>query len=514
MTETSKPDAGAVSRRSLLAAGAGGLSALLAGPAFALQGTGERFSREGVVALARALAARAYVPPAPMPEALSTLGYDAYRAIRYKREAAVWGRSPTRFSIEMFAPGSVYANGVDIQIVENGVARPVPANADAFETPSEEVAQLLSRVGQLAGFRLHFPLNRPEIADEFVVFQGASYFRAVSRGQHYGLSARGLAIDTAEPTGEEFPIFRTFWIERPSAGVDSIVVHGLLDSRRVTGAYRFGIYPGAPTQMEISATLFPRERLSHVGLGCLTSMYMHGPIDPPAQPDYRPAVHDSLGLAMETGRGERLWRPLSNPRALQMSAFSDRSPSGFGLVQRTRDFGAYQDLEARYETRPSAWVRPRGDWGDGHVQLVEIPSSHEGNDNIVAYWRPREGLPANAAFEFAYDLSWPNQVSLPGRLGEVTRSAVGRTLDRGLPQMVIDYANPRRIAADQVRIEASAGRDLPVQYTVAENARTGGLRVYLTFEPRDAQTVELRVRPFAGEDPIGETWLYRWTPRG
>ena len=500
------------SRRTLLAGGLGALAAGALTPAFArAQGTGERFSHGDVLEQARALSQQPFTSPPPLPEALRALDYETYRAIRFRREAAVWAHSGSKFSVQMFAPGSLYGDPVDVLLVESGRARPVQISADAFETPTPQIGELLAEVSRLAGFRLHYPINTPGYADEFVVFQGASYFRAVSRGQTYGLSARGLAIDTAEPGGEEFPIFRRFWIERPSPDMDAIVVHALLDSRRVTGAYRFGIYPGAPTVMDVSATLFPRERLSHVGLGCLTSMYMHGPVDPPDAPDFRPRVHDSMGLAVQTGTGERLWRPLSNPRTLQVSAFLDRNPRGFGLAQRPRAFDDYQDLEARYDTRPSAWVSPQGDWGAGHVQLVEIPSDFEGNDNIVAYWRPEGGLEAGEPHAFAYRLSWPDDLVPAGRLGQVARSAFGRRLTDNKPQMVVDWTNPAGARVEDISVEASVPAGLLLGRTVAPNPVTGGYRAYLTFDPQNAGLVEMRLRPFASGSPIGETWLYRWT---
>ncbi|MEE4300852.1 MAG: glucan biosynthesis protein G [Pseudomonadales bacterium] len=468
-----------------------------------------RFAGERVIDTARALAGRPFVDPPPVPAVLATLDYDAYRRIRYRKERAVWGRAPTRFSAEFFAPGFLFEYGVDVRIVESGQVRTVDAGADAFDVPDPAIGEALAAFGQFAGFRLHYPLNRSDYRDEFVVFQGASYFRAVSRGQRYGLSARGLAIDVAEPEGEEFPIFRRFWIERPSADANAIVVHALLDSRRCAGAYRFAIYPGAPTTLDVDAVLFARENLTHIGLGPLTSMFMHGPMDAPVRADYRPRVHDSLGLAMETGRGERLWRPLQNPRSLQISAFVDRSPAGFGVIQRERRFESFQDLEARYELRPSAWVAPRGDWGAGHVQLVEIPSDEETNDNIVAYWRPATPLLAGSAFEFAYRLTWPDQAPRAPGIAPISRCAQGFAFGTALPQVVFDLAT-EGVEADAVAIDASISRGRVVEAIVQRNSERGGLRVIVNFDPGDAAFAELRVVCRAGERPIAETLLHRW----
>ena len=474
----------------------------------------ERFSRDVVLDAARALAEQPYSPLAPVPEALRALDYDEYRSIRYRKGAAIWGRTPTRFSIEFFAPGSLYDTAVDISVVENGEAFSAPLENDAFEGVSDEIVEVLATIGKVAGFRLHYPFEEDnEYQDEFIVFQGASYFRAVSKGQSYGLSARGLAIDVAEPAGEEFPVFREFWIERPSSRADSIVVHALLDSRRVTGAYRFGIYPGAPTRVDVQATLFAREPLNHIGIGAQTSMYTFGSIDRPDQPDYRTAVHDSDGLAMLTGEGDYLWRPLNNPHDLQVSAFRDTNPRGFGLMQRSRKLEDFQDMEAHYHRRPSLWVSSLGNWGNGHVVLVEIPTQSEFNDNIVAYWRPAESVVPGEPFSFSYRMTWPDQRRMPENFGRVKRSAYGIKLGDSYPQMVIDYDNlPADIVLDNIELDVNLSNGRLVEIVAQENG-TDGARIFFTFDPEGAALSEILIRPkYQGED-IGETWLYRWTAR-
>jgi len=507
------------SRRNVLAGLAAGMSLIACGRALAVDraATGTVFSGQTVLDEARALAARPFKALPQVPPLLANLTYDRYRQIRFRKDKAVWGETPTPFSLELFAPGFLFKSGVDVAVVENGRSYAVQIGPDSFETPSPEIGEVLALIGQFAGFRLHYPINRPltqsDYRDEFIVFQGASYFRAVSRGQSYGLSARGLAIDVAEPTGEEFPVFRRFWIERPSSSAHAIVVHALLDSPRVAGAYRFGIYPGAITTIDVNATLFARAPLRHVGLGALTSMYMYGNIDRADQPDYRPAVHDSVGLAMHTGRGERLWRPLSNPETLQVSAFVDNNPKGFGLIQRARKFEHFQDLEARYERRPSAWIAPYGDWGAGHVHLVEIPSASETNDNIVAYWRPDRPLEPGRPFDYAYRLTWPNDAPLPDRLARTVRSAYGRDFSGKQHQFAIDYAPAGRSNATDVTLDVSLSAGRLIERVVQPNPATGGLRIFLTFDPGRAKHIEFRLQPRYKGEPAGETWLYRWIRR-
>jgi glucan biosynthesis protein len=488
-------------------AGAPGTALAQAEPAAA---EGERFSRDTVIEQARLLSQQPFTRPPQAPESLAQMDYSEYRKINYQQDAAVWGGSPTRFSVQLFAPGYLYRDLVDIEIVENGKSRPLVVAEDSFRVPDPDLARLLAEIGKYAGFRLHYPLNSPDYADEFLVFQGASYFRGVSQDQAYGLSARGLAIDVAGPKGEEHPIFRKFWVERPSSSQESMVVHALLDSRRVTGAFRFGIYPGAPLRMEIEATLFPREDIEHIGLAPLTSMFMHGALDHADVPDYRPAVHDSEGLAIRRSNGERIWRPLANPRTLQISAFIDENPAGFGLVQRPRDFGHYQDLEASYERRPSAWVQPLGDWGKGHVQLVEIPSNSEGNDNIVAYWRPAQGLRKDEPFSYAYRLTWPEDVSPGPGLARVVRSAGGQKLFSELREVMIDYADLTAEDLAHSVVHAAISRGRIVESRIQANPAVNGARVFLSLETDGPETAEIRVDLKRGDLPLAETWLYRW----
>ncbi|MDT8398622.1 MAG: glucan biosynthesis protein G [Pseudomonadales bacterium] len=495
------------SRRHFLAAVAA-LGVLVLGSR--ASGQTQRFSRQIVIDAAQDLAEQAFSLPPPVSDALLALDYDKYRSIRYRKKAAIWGNTPTRFSIELFAPGNLYGSGVDISVVENGEAFPVPVRSDTFEAQTPEIAKLVATVGQVAGFRLHYPLNRDDYEDEFVVFQGASYFRAVSQGQSYGLSARGLAIDVAEASGEEFPIFRKFWIERPSSRADSIVVHALLDSPSVAGAYRFGIYPDTPTRMDVDVTLFARRPLRHIGLGALTSMYLFGSMDATSRPDYRSAVHDSNGLAMHTGAGEYLWRPLNNPDDLQVSAFMDENPKGFGLIQRNRKLEDFQDLEANYQSRPSAWVSPRGNWGKGHVALVEIPTRAETNDNIVAYWRPRLPVLPGMPFSFAYQLSWPDDRQLPDAIARVQRSAYGLMLGGQYPQMVIDYVGlPAGVLLQDIDFEVGFSKGSLIEIIVQPGGFHGA-RVFVSFDAGGATATEIRLQPKFKGAAIGETWLYRW----
>lgn len=478
------------------------------------------FNRYTVQEIAQELAKRPFkAVPSQVPDALQNLNYDQYRAIRYRPERAIWSDAEIPFRMQMFHRGFYYSEPVEIALVEGDRAShlsydPMQFTVDErfdFTLPNEDIGY--------AGLRLHTPLNKANIWDELVVFQGASYFRSLGRDQVYGLSARGLALKTGAAEGEEFPLFKAFWIEKPSNLANSIVVHALLDSVSTTGAYRFTIRPGLNTVMDVQATLFPRVTLTKVGLAPGTSMYYHSLNGRVEIDDFRPEVHDSDGLLMVNGRGERLWRPLANPSSLQISAFMDTSPVGFGLMQRNRNYTLYQDLEASYEKRPSLWVEPVGDWGKGAVVLTEIPTNSEIHDNIVAFWQPAEAIAAGTQYSFSYRLTWGVEPRLqPGEVRvQATRS--GRAdLSQATPLrlFVIDYHIP--VAGDQrptelpsARVFSSAGTTQKV--SVRENPANGGYRVSFEFDPQQQTIAELRAELNFSDQRPTETWLYRWTAR-
>lgn len=474
------------------------------------------FQRSMVIEAARRIAQAPYAPPAAdLPDVLRDLTYDQYRDIRFRPEASVWNNTDLKFRAQLFHRGFYFKDRVDISCVENGISRRLIYAPEMFN-----YGPLVPKIPQsdtgFAGFRLHAPINRADYYDEVVVFQGASYFRSLAKDQHYGLSARGLALKTADPEGEEFPVFRAFWIEAPVPNASSIVVHALLDSPSVAGAYRFTIRPGSPTAVDVEATLFPRVELTRVGLAPGTTMFFFSANGRDRVDDYRPEVHDSDGLLMINGNGERIWRPLANPRTLQVSAFQDAGPRGFGLVQRNRDFGVYQDIEAAYERRPTMWIEPVGDWGKGAVQLVEIPSDSEINDNIVAYWAPRDPIPAGGEFTFAYHSYWGGDPPIAENGVIVSQSRSGRAhLEGPGPErlFVLDYApaNGKKTAGPlpKARVMASAGKISDV--TVSPNPVTGGWRVSFHLDPAGTKLAELRANLIFEDGRPAETWLYRWT---
>jgi periplasmic glucans biosynthesis protein len=465
---------------------------------------------------ARALAAEKFVrPKIDLPKPLQDMGYDQYRDIRFKRERAIWTSEGVSFQVELFHRGFIFKEPVALYVVADGTARRVFYSPDLFTFGPGVQPPPDGTVTDFSGFRILAPINRADAFDECVVFQGATYFRAVAKGQGYGLSARGLALNLGAREGEEFPFFRAFWIERPPPEARVIVVHALLDSVSATGAYRFTIRPGDPTVMDVEMTLYPRVDLKLVGLAPLTSLFVFGPNDRVDVDDVRTAVHDSDGLAIWNGKGEWIWRPLTNPETLQISEFLDDNPRGFGLLQRHRAFADYQDLEAQYERRPSLWIENIGYWGSGAVQLVEIPSKTDYHDNVVVFWRPSQPIPAQSEERRAYRLHWCWTPPVTPALATSAETRVGAGLEKGTRLFVIDFVGGRLAELTQdapvkLDIVTSAGA---VKYSVAQpNSAAGGWRVHFVLDPAGAKLCDMRGLLKLGEEPLSEVWSYRWTP--
>lgn len=483
---------------------------------------GALFRPELVREIAQRLAAEAYVPPASaaLPP-LDTIGYDQWRDIRHLPERAIWHGEGLGFEIQLFLASFIYRHPVDLFLVENGTVAPLRSERDMFDLGPLERQLPPDADLRPSGFRMHGPINRSDQLDEIIVFLGASYFRALGRGHGYGLSARGLAVNTMSEESEEFPRFRRFWIEQPLNSTE-VRVHALLDSVSITGAFHMLIRPGQTTEMDVEAHLFPRVMLANIGIAPLTSMFLFNTVNRASANDFRSEVHDSDGLAVLTGTGERLWRPLNKPRILQVSAFVDRNPRGFGLIQRERSFSAYQDLEARYERRPSAWVEPRGDWGEGAVELIELSTGGEYADNIIAFWRPAHPLQPGQDYTYVYRLSWTDDVIGRSGLARVAKTRIGAGSRAGSQLFVIDFEGLPAPGDSGLAVSTSAP-ELPTPVIQASagvisganlrtNPETGGMRLSFHFEPQKAALSELRAQLFNGATPIAETWLYRWTP--
>jgi glucans biosynthesis protein len=484
------------------------------------------FGFEMVDRRARDLAARPHDPSVPaLPEPIAQLDYDAWRDIRFRPDRAFL--EGTRFRLQLFHPGFLYKKPVRVNFVRDRVATPIPYRADLFDFGRTRMEAPLPGDLGFAGIRLHTDLNKPGRLDELIVFVGASYFRFLGRDQLYGLSARGLALNVEGRGGpEEFPLFREFWVEVPEATPGSCIVHALLDSPSLAGAFRFTVTPGDETQVAVRAGLHPRVALDAVGLAPLTSMYLVGENDRRHLDDYRPELHDSDGLQIANGSGEWLWRPLGNPAARRISSFSDTNPKGFGLIQRDRLFANYQDLEAAYHRRPGYFVEPDDAWGEGSVMLVELPTDTEINDNVVAFWRPKEPYPAGRPVSLSYRLrSTGGVLHAGGRVVNTFTAApaasgaspgVGQP-DAGLRRrFLIDFAGgglPERLSDPSgVAVAASASAGRITATSITPNLEIGGFRAAIDLELDAAgQSTELRAFLRAGDRALTETWLHPWT---
>ncbi|WP_442754421.1 glucan biosynthesis protein [Methylocystis sp. JAN1] len=472
------------------------------------------FSRDMIVELARALAAKPYAPPpTELPQPFASLTYEQFVGIKTKPGSAIWAGENKGFSIEPLHRGNIFTAAVDLFIVERGAATRVAYDQNRFDYNGLKVPEKLPDVGY-SGFRvLMAPPGGTEA--ELAIFQGASFYRAVAAGQILGVTARGLSIRTADPRGEEFPAFRSFWIERPAAGANALVIHALLDSPSVAGVYHFTLRPGEATIIDTELTLFPRTAVDHYGLAGFAAASLFTPLDRRRADDLRSMVSAANGLQMLTGAGEWLWRPVSNREELQFSSFMDVNPKGFGALIRNRDVADYQDDDQHWERRPSLWSEPLGDWGEGAIQLVEIPSESENNENIVAYWRPKAPLVGGATATFAYRQFWCWDP--PGRpvLAVARHSRSGRAPGSKLRRFVVVFsgdplADQEKTANLSAALTTSPGSATNVRTFTNAQAKT--CRVVFDVDPAGENYCEMRLVLRAGEEPISETWLYRWTP--
>lgn len=481
-----------------------------------------RFDYAALKGQARALARNPYRPPnEALPESVQKLDWDQFQAIRYSPDHALWAKEPSRFEARFFHLGLFFKTPVRMYEIKDGQARGIAYDPAMFDYGKSglQSAHLPQDLG-FAGFQLFYHTDRKR---DIVAFLGVSYFRAVGGEMQYGLSTRGLAIDSGMSRSEEFPRFTAFWFERPEPESDVLTVYALMDSPSIAGAYRFLIHPAARLVMDVDAALYPRKPIERLGVAPLTSMFLFGENENRINNDWRPEIHDSDGLAIWRGNGEWIWRPLVNPVNLRFNAYADDSPRGFGLLQRDRNFDHYQDDGAFYERRPSLWVEPRSDWGKGSIQLVELPASDETFDNIVAFWNPAEKPQPGQELLFAYRLYWGDRPPVAAPLARVvaTRTGLGGIVGQKRKyfswRFAVDFAGGDLamlgkdtvvepvIVVSRGQVEITSVRPLaPIQ----------GLRAMFDLKPTDRDPGPINLRMFLRVDgqPLTETWLYQWTP--
>lgn len=474
---------------------------------------------------ARALAAAEFRPPENLaPPALIDLSYDQYQAIRFRRPEALWGEEQRGFRLEFFHMGRGFKEPVRMHEVVNGEAREIRYRPDMFDFDSSGLdARALGDDLAFAGFRVHAATNWEADAAAFL---GASYFRGVgSDTRQFGLSARGLAIDTAMEV-EEFPRFVSWWFERPAQNARTLIFYGLLNSVSAAGAYRFSLTPGAPQIMEVDCAVYPRRQIRRLGIAPLTSMYQTGENDRRMANDWRPEIHDSDGLALWSGAGEWMWRPLANPPTLRVNSFLDENPRGFGLLQRDRNFDHYQDDGVFYHHRPSLWIEPtgpKGGWGKGALQLVELTTVDETFDNIVAYWNPASPPKPGDELLYSYRMYWGTRTPAVPPLARTvaTRTGIGGVI--GQPREYFSW----RFAIDFAGGELGAlAKDAAVEPVIMLSSGEAEITSARPLEPINGYRAMFDVKPTANSvepidirlflkhngQPLTETWIYQWTP--
>ncbi len=516
-----------IDRRFVLSAlAASGAQAVVPSFAFAQQGAVQppppHFGYEDVVKRARELAAAPFdaLPP-KLPDGLDKLDFDAWRDIRFRPEKALLGAGGGPFRLETFHLGHLYPRPVVVNTIRDGIATPIPYSPNMFDYGRNKFDRSLPVNLGFAGFRLHYPLNDPRVYDEVIAFLGASYFRFLGRGQRYGLSARALTV-VAGTNEEEFPFFREFWVETPPQKAERATIYGLLDGASIAGAYRFDIYPGVDTALEVSATLFARRPGLRLGLAPLTSMFDLGENNRRMNTDYRPELHDSDGLLMHSGAGEWIWRPLRNPLQAATSAFVDKDCHGFGLLQRDRQFEHYQDIDLAYQLRPSYWVEPHESWGEGHVELIELPTANETNDNIVALWAPKDSPEPGKAFSYSYKMTASldlTNISPNGRVAN-TYQTLARALGSNEPMLdgtrrfMIDFAGGDLpfylVDPSMVELVASASQGRVLRTILTPNPYAKGFRAMVDVQVDPGQTSDVRAFLRTSQRTLTETWTFPW----
>lgn len=477
------------------------------------------FGFKDVIAKAKALAQKPYQAPPSVPKFLQQLDYSDYQNIRFKPDRSLWRSNGSRFQVMLVSPGFYFAHTVKIHVVDASGVHEVAYHKDDFTYPSADLEKRIPADLGFAGFKLTYPLHTPDVQNQFLVFAGASYFRGVGSDNVFGLSARGIAIDTGLPAGEQFPSFVEFWLERPASNAHSMQFYALLTGKSITGAYQFTVYPGNPTSVKVKAVLFARETIKLLGIAPLTSMFFYGENTPRPLGEWRPQVHDSDGLLIHNGAtGEWLWRPLINPKKLQSDYFQAQDVRGFGLLQRHARFSDYEDLGARYDKRPSAWIEPDGDWGQGHVVLVELPSDAETNDNIVAFWNPDKAPSPGQPTQFDYTVKFGDSDVAHEAMGYAANTFIGNGdrpgggNEKGAYRIIVDFVgkslaelSPKAAVVSNVNAE-QGGKVL--EHFVEYLPPLHGWRLSILAKPADGKPLALRAYLREGNQTLTETWTY------
>ena len=472
-------------------------------------------SLQGLVAR---LAKQPYKPAAkPLAPFFDQLKYDGHRQIRFKENAAHYGELGNSFRVEFFHPGWTAKKTVGMFDLADGASTPIKYDSKLFDWGQLKVPENTQYPDGFAGFRVLAPDSFLNRRFEYLVFMGASYFRAVTTELGYGLSARGLSINTIGGEPEEFPDFTHFWFQKPQPGERFFKCLALLDGPSVVGAYSFESMPGKTTEMFIKGTVFLRKPVKSLGISPFSSMFWFGENSSPKPYDFRPEVHDSDGLQIELGDGTHLWRPLDNtPGQLRLSLFQADKIKGFGLSERDREFKNFEDLEAVYHRRPAVWVEPIIGFDKGNVTLVEIPTGEETWDNIVAFYQPTEMPTAEKPLDFSYRLQWLDQKE-PGKFAKTLATRRGYVMDSKDQLYVVDFTKgeiqgdkPADWVPDTL-VKITSGDAKILDQRAMKNPETGGWRAFFKLNiPDKTNLIEMTCELKDKDKVISERWMYQW----
>ena len=471
-----------------------------------------------VVAMAEERARRPQEPFRPVAAEFLRLNYDQHRDIRWKNDRSLWRAEGLPFQIRFFHPGYIFNRVVEIFVLPDSPTQPIRYSPEFFDFGKNVFPGKTPPSGSYAGFRVHFPLNRPDVLDELCVFLGASYFRALPRGLHYGVSARGLALNTYVPgRPEEFPVFTQFWLEKPSAFAKEFGMLALMDSESASGAYRFRIFPGEETRMEVEARLFFRRTPRMIGLAPMSSMFWFGENTSNTFGDFRPEVHDSDGMLYQKENGEWVWRPLTWSRQIQVNLFADPNPKGFGLLQRDREFSHYQDLEALYHLRPSLWIRPQEGFGAGSLLLMQLPTSNEYTDNVTLFWKPETPVAPGSSLAFRYEMRWLKDAEDLPPVGRCVSTRVDDQEKKNQRSFHLDFTGgslgnlPPGVSPAWEVYSPTGARILKPQLVWNEYSRSWRFS-FQAVKDGGNQPQEILCRLTGPSGHLTETWSYTWLP--
>ena len=313
-----------------------------------------------------------------------------------------------------------------------------------------------------AGFRLNF---HTDLERDVCAFLGASYFRAVGGEWQYGLSARGLAIDTGLPRPEEFPtLHATSGSSGPAPDASTHDRSMRCSIRRASPAPTASTSrPASGMVMDVDAALYPRKAIERLGIAPLTSMFQYGENDRRMANDWRPEIHDSrrpgdvdrqrrMDLAAAGQSGARCASAPSPTRIRAASACC--SATATSTTTRTTACSTTGGPACGWSPRPPG-ARARCSWSRSRPRTK--PSTTSSRSGI----RQRKPQPGEELL-FGYRLHWGATAAVRSRRSRTcvaTRTGIGGVVGQQRKyfswRFAIDFAGgePRRCSARKSKVE-------------------------------------------------------------